>query len=340
MKYAFLSLLVIVLAASSAKAQEQTARLLQETARTLVQKGDYDNAAVVLERAKQQEPDNIEILRDLCFAYYLKRDFSKAIETGKDLVEKPNADQQSFQVLGLSYKAIASYKECAKLYRTALRKFPNSGVIYNEYAELFALENDLEEAIVQWEKGIEVDPNYSSNYYNATMYHTRKGNWIRAVLYGEIFLNLESYSARAEEIKTQLYNSWRSILIPGAIQQQKDQKMASAFEKTVLDIVAKAVGGSPLAVTADAVTAIRTKLVVEWAATQQKNYPFQLFVNQQYLISQGLFEAYTYWLFAPSLGGDACQAWQKAHPKETAGFSAYQQSRVFKAPPGQYYFSR
>ncbi len=339
MKYVFLSLLVIALA-GSAKAQEQTARLLQETARTLVQKGDYDNAAVVLERAKQQEPDNIDILRDLCFAYYLKRDFSKAIETGKDLVEKPNADQQSFQVLGLSYKAIASYKECAKLYRTALRKFPNSGVIYNEYAELFALENDLDEAIVQWEKGIEVDPNYSSNYYNATMYHTRKGNRIRAVLYGEIFLNLESYSARTEEIKTQLYNSWRSILTPGAIQQQKDQKMASAFEKTVLDIVAKAAGGSPLAVTADALTAIRTKFVVEWAATQQKNYPFQLFANQQYLISQGLFEAYTYWLFAPSLGVDACQAWQKAHPKETAGFSVYQQSRVFKAPPGQYYFSR
>lgn len=339
MKYGFLLLIVMVLA-GSAKAQEQTARLLQETARTLVQKGDYDNAAVVLERAKQQEPDNVGILRDLCFAYYLKRDFSKAIETGKELVEKPNADQQGFQVLGLSYKAIASYKECGKLYRTALRRFPNSGVIYNEYAELFALENDLEEALLQWEKGIEVDPNYSSNYYNATMYHTRKGNWIRAILYGEIFLNLESYSARTEEIKTQLYNSWRSLLIPGAIQQQKDQKTVAAFEKAVLDILAKAAGGTQLAVAADALTAIRTRFVVEWAATQQQNYPFQLFANQQYLISQGLFEAYTYWLFAPSLGTDVYQAWQKAHPKETAGFTAYQQSRVFKAPPGQYYFSR
>ena len=339
MKYAFLSLLVIALA-GPAKAQEQTARLLQETARTLVQKGDYDNATVVLERAKQQEPGNMEILRDLCFAYYLKRDFSKAIETGKELVEKPDADAQAFQLLGLSYKAIASYKECGKLYRTALRKFPNSGVIYNEYAELFAQENDLEEAIVQWEKGIEVDPNYSSNYYNATMYHTRKGNWIRAALYGEIFLNLESYSARTEEIKTQLYNSWRSLLIPGAIQQQKDQKMVSAFERTVLDIVAKAAGGTQLAVTADALTAIRTRFVVEWTATQQKDHPFQLFANQQYLIGQGLFEAYTYWLFAPSLGAEVYQSWQKAHPKETAGFSAYQQSRVFKSPPGQYYFSR
>jgi Flp pilus assembly protein TadD len=61
---------------------------LQETARALVQKGDYDNAVIVLERAKQQEPNNVEILKDLCFANYLKRDFSKAIEVGKELVEK------------------------------------------------------------------------------------------------------------------------------------------------------------------------------------------------------------------------------------------------------------
>lgn len=47
----------------------------------------------------------------------------------------------------------------------------------------------VEEAITQWEKGIESDPGYSSNYYNATMFHARKGNWLRAALYGELFLN-------------------------------------------------------------------------------------------------------------------------------------------------------
>lgn len=338
MKYGFL-LLIFFAVTGTAGAQEQTAKLLQETARTLVQKGDYTNAAMILERARQQEPDNISILRDLCFAYYLGRDFSKAIETGKVLVENPNADQQSFQVLGLAYKAIASYKECGKLYRTALRKFPNSGVIYNEYAELFASENDLDEAIIQWEKGIEADPNYSSNYYNATMYYTRKANWIRAALYGELFLNLESYSARTGEIKLQLYTSWKNLLAAGTIQQLKGQKSVSAFEKTVLDLLAKTASKARPLVSADILTAIRTGFIVEWAAAQQKNYPFQLFSNQQYLVSQGLFEAYTYWLFAPSLDAGVYQAWQKSHPKETAGFTAYQQSRVFKAPSGEYYFS-
>ncbi len=336
MKHVFVWLLLFT-GVSTVQSQEQTAKLLQETARTLVQKGDYDNAVIVLQRAKQQEPDNIDILRDLCFANYLKRDFAQAIEVGKQLADKPNADQQSFQVLGMAYKAIASYKECAKLYRTALRKFPNSGVIYNEYAELFALENELEEAIIQWEKGIELDPGYSSNYYNATMYYMRKNNWIRAALYGELFLNLESYSTRTEEIKPQLLTAYTRLFATGGIQQLSNAKTTSGFEKEILTVFANTAGkGKPTAIIDDLI-GIRTRFILGWVPDKQKTTPFQLFAHQQYLLSQSLFEAYNYWLFSSA---ENYQAWQKNHTKESDAFRAFQQSRVFKVPAGEYYFSK
>ena len=338
MKYLSLFLLVL-LGFADAKAQEQTAKLLQETARTLVQKGDYDNAVLILERAKQQEPDNIEILRDLCFANFLKRDFGKAIEVGKELTGKPNADQQSFQVLGLAYKAIASYNDCGKLYRAALRKFPNSGVIYNEYGELFALQNELDEAITQWEKGIELDPGYSSNYYNATMYHAKKGNWIRAALYSELFLNLESYSTRTEEIKGKLFEAYKNLIDEKAVQKQSEVKIISAFERTILDILIKLNADNKQPAGIDRLISIRTRLVIEWFQGKQKNYPFRLFDHQQYLLNQGLFEAYHYWLFSPAIGEEAVQLWQKNHTKETEGYKVFQQSRVFKIPVGEYYFA-
>lgn len=339
MKYLF----IILLSAAGfceAHAQEQTAKLLQETARTLVQKGDYDNAAVILERAKQQEPDNIEILRDLCFANYLKRDFAKAMEVGKELVAKPNADAQSFQVLGMVYKAIASYNDCGKLYRAALHKFPNSGVVYNEYAELFALQNELEEAIVQWEKGIELDPGYSSNYYNAAMYYARKKNWIRVALYGELFLNLESYSTRTEEIKKIFFDTYTNLLSPSAAQRLLDAKTTSSFEKQILEILVKLDTENKQPDGIDKLISIRTRLVLEWFQGKQKDYPFRLFDHQQYLLNQGLFEAYHYWLFSGSLGEETVKAWQKNHPKETDGYKAFQQSRVFKIPVGEYYFMK
>ena len=37
---------------------------------------------------------------------------------------------------GLVYKAIEERKECEKMYKQGLKRFPNSGVLYNEYGEM------------------------------------------------------------------------------------------------------------------------------------------------------------------------------------------------------------
>lgn len=312
---------------------------MQENARALVQKGDFDNAVSMLEKAHRQDPDNVEILRDLVYAAYLKRDFAKAIETGKELVEKPAADEQSFQVLGLAYKATASYKEAGKLYRTALKKFPLSGVIYNEYGEMYAADNELDEAIQQWEKGIEADPEYSSNYYNAAMYYTHRNNWIRGAIYGELFLNLESYSTRSEDMKVQLWNAWKNILAPGAAQQMAASKTSSAFEKAVLSTIISSQMGSKAGRLAELISA-RTAFVTAWQQGPSKTYPFRLFDQLEYLRKQGLFEAYNYWLFGTGENSNAAREWEAAHSKEAEGYKAFQQSRVYKQPKGQYYFGK
>lgn len=311
--------------------------MLHQTGKTLLQKGDYDNAVVMFDRAKQQDPNNVELMRDLTYANYLKRDFAKAIEAGKELVENPKADEQCFQMLGLAYKAIASYKECAKLYRTGLRKFPNSGVLHNEYGELFAMDgNELDQAIVEWERGIEVDPSYSSNYYNAALYYGTKKNWIRSALYGEIFLNLESYTRRTQDVKNQLLASWRNLLVPTTLKQVHDDRATSTFEKYVTDVLAKVnTNGSG---SINDLTEVRTRFIEQWMKENAKTYPFGLFNQQQYLLKQNLFGAYNNWLF--STGKEAYESWQTAHAKEAADFTAFQQSRVFKLPAGEYYFSK
>jgi hypothetical protein len=141
-------------------------------------------------------------------------------------------------------------------------------------------------------------PAYSSNYYNATMYYARKNNWIRAALYGEIFLNLESYSKRTEEIKAQLLSVYNNLLAPDNLQQLKDAKTTSVFEKNVLEVLAKNTGRKKETSNIDDLVSVRTKFIVEWVSSKQKTYPFQLFSHQQYLLSQGLFGAYNYWLFS------------------------------------------
>ena len=45
---------------------------LHETARSLMRQGDFENALQVLSKALQQQPDDIDLLKDQAFILYLK----------------------------------------------------------------------------------------------------------------------------------------------------------------------------------------------------------------------------------------------------------------------------
>lgn len=319
---------------------QEPGKKLQETAKTMLMEGDFENAVVILESALKQAPGNLGILKDLSYAYYLKRDFAKSIQVGKPLSERSDADEQVFQILGLSYKAIADYKEGIKLYKTALKKFPNSTIIYNEFGELLAMDNTPNEAIEQWEKGIQADPNFSGNYYNACIYYTKTGNWIRMALYGEIFVNLESFTERTTEVKKALLNAWQKLLLPTVIGQQLKAGISS-FEKNILQILEKQVTITPTGgFQANNSTSVRSRFILEWFKTQASDFPFRLFEQQQYFIREGLFEAYNQWLFGEPVNADAYKVWKDTNSKASEAYSDYQKTRLFKLPANQYYFSR
>lgn len=333
-----LFLLFSSLVSFSVQAQEP-GKKLQETAKTMLMQGDFENAIAILESAVKQAPGDLSILKDLSYAYYLKRDFAKAIQVGRPLSERQDADEQVFQILGLSYKAIAAYKDGIKLYKAALKKFPNSTIIYNEYGELLAMDNSPAEAIEQWEKGIQVDPNFSGNYYNACIYYTKTGNWIRMALYGEIFINLESFTERTTEVKKAVLNAWQKIFLPTVISQQLKAGVSS-FEKAVLQILEKQTTTAKAGFRADNSTSLRSQFVLEWFKTSATAFPFRLFEQQQYFIREGLFEAYNQWIFGESVNENAYKVWKDTHPKEAEAFSEYQKTRLFKLPAGQYHFSK
>ncbi|MBL0884621.1 MAG: tetratricopeptide repeat protein, partial [Chitinophagaceae bacterium] len=260
---------------------QEPGRKLQETAKTMLMQGDFENAIAILESASKQAPGDLSILKDLSYACYLKRDFAKAIQVGRPLSERQDADEQVFQILGLSYKAIAAYKDGIKLYKNALKKFPNSTIIYNEYGELLAMDNSPDEAIEQWERGIQVDPNFSGNYYNACIYYTKKGNWIRMALYGEIFINLESFTARTAEVKKAVLNAWQKLFLPTIISQQLKSGLSS-FEKAVLQILEKQVTVTKTGFQVDNSTSLRSQFILEWFKSSANTFPFRLFEQQQY----------------------------------------------------------
>ena len=154
-----LFLLLAVAAGFSVKAQAEDPPRPQETARSFMRVGDWNNAILVLSKALLKDPDNLELSKDLVLAYTYDRNFSKALEVVKPLLERNDADVQVYQLGGNVYKALAETKDAEKMYKKALKKFPRSGPLYSEYGELLWEKKDYE-AIQLWEKGIEVDPSY------------------------------------------------------------------------------------------------------------------------------------------------------------------------------------
>ena len=305
----------------------------------LIMQGEYAAAEMQLEKALATAPNDLSLLKDKLFLQYLQRDFAGAIELGKKLAERTDADFQVFQQLGLTYAAIADYKEADKLYLKGIQRFPTSGVLYADYGAMLQAAGKKAEAIAQWEKGISTDPNYPANYFFAVKHYALAEDWFPVMLYGELFLNLESFSQRTTEIKNLLYESCKRIFsLSDMLQAIPATRKPTAFEKAVLGNFSRFAPMIREGVTPEVLTAIRTRFLLAWMQSDlNKQFPFELFQHLNQLLREGHFDAYHQWLFGMVASPSAYQLWINSHEAEVEKFKKYQRSNLFKIPAGQYY---
>jgi len=335
MKRLFSSLIALLITLFSV-AQPGDTKTLQETARTFMRSGDFENAIIVLTRALQQDSKNLELQKDLVMSYYLKRDYAKALVGVKELVDREDADVVTYQIAGNVYKALEEAKECDKLYKKALKKFPTSGPLLSEYGELLWAVKDFS-AIEYWEKGIKVDPAYSGNYYNAAMYYFYAKDKVWSLIYGEIFVNMESLGERGAAMKELLLQGYKEKLFANVDMMAGEEKNKSEFAKSFIAGMSKQSSLANKGITTEVLTMIRTRFILDWYATNATKYPFRLFDYHRQLLTEGMFNAYNQWLFGPSENLAAYDNWTKTHAEEYNGFNTFQRSRIFRMPPGQYY---
>ena len=317
-------------------AQSEDAKTLHENARTFMRQGDFNNAIIILTRALQMDKNNIEMQKDLAMSYYYKRDYGKALDEVKILMDRDDADVVAFQIAGNVYKALEEVKEADKVYRRGLKKFPASGALYSEYGELLWEKKDFS-AIEQWETGIRVDPSYSGNYYNAARYYFYTKDKIWALIYGEIFVNMESLSDRGTAMKQLLLQAYKEKLFADADLMAGQEKNKNEFAKAFLECMSKQSSLANRGITTETLTMIRTRFILEWFDKYAGRFPYKLFEYQRQLIQEGIFSAYNEWLFGTVENLATYDNWTKTHDEEYKNFIAFQKTRVFKMPSGQYY---
>ncbi len=279
----------------------------------LMDNGKVDESIKLLEEAQKLDPERFDYPYELAYAHYLKEDYKEVIKILEKNIDHKNVNERLFQLLGNSYDVLGKTDKAFEAYDAGLKKFPNSGMIYLEKGNVYWGKEEYGKALPFYEKGIEVDPQFPSNYYRATLIYCGSTEEVWGMIYGEIFMNLERNSKRTSEISKMLFDTYKSeikftsdtsfsvsfsknasiniddlkdpskIKLPFGVGVYEPTLMMSMLNEKSIDI--------------NSLDRIRTSFVETYFKNgNDKKYPNILFEYQNKLLKAGHLEAYNHWI--------------------------------------------
>lgn len=326
--------------ASQEASQANTIPPLYATAQRFMSAGDYANAIIVLQQIIQQYPDNQLYQQDLATAYLMRKDYARAEAVINGLLKSKSTTARTYQIAAEIAEGQHEDKKAIRLLNEGIRQFPQQGALYTQLGLLYFNEEKYRPALLSWIKGIQMAPNDPNNYYHAarTYYYTDDKVW--TLLYGEIFINLESFSLRTAEIKGILFDTYKRLFASGELSSVPLPVPGSRpanFREAFLQTLAKQVSVIDEGVTPETLTMLRIRFILDWEKLFAADFPFALFDYQADMIRSGVFEAYDQWLFGPAASTAAFREWMNLHAQQLQRFLAYHQQHPLQLPGGQFY---
>ena len=147
--------------------------------------GNYQKALDSFEQAAQLNPYDGRILYSLGSTYYYLNNYSKAEEILKRAVNYIK-DKNVFINLGMSYVKLDKPEEAEEQLLQAVYIDSQFTGSYLNLAHLYSGQQNNDQAIANWLKVLEVEPNYSERYkilYNLGLMYQRKKMPHRALFY-------------------------------------------------------------------------------------------------------------------------------------------------------------
>lgn len=203
-------LFIIVGQIAYGQTNKEKALSKRQEAIKLMDSGKLDESIKLLEEAQELDADRFDYPYELAYAHYSKEDYNGAIKILEKNIDHKDVTERLFQLLGNSYDVLGKSDKAFEAYDVGLKKFPNSGIIYLEKGNVHWSKKEYGKALLFYEKGIEVDPKFPSNYYRATRIYCGSTEEVWGLIYGEIFMNLERNSKRTSEISKLLFDTYKS----------------------------------------------------------------------------------------------------------------------------------
>lgn len=326
---------VLFLAIGNATAQDWESispelKTLYNEANKAIQQKDYNKAITLYHQAIRLQPNNVVLRRDLAYTHYLAGNFKEGLEVLKPVMQSNETDPETYQLAAALENASGNKKRAARLLDEGLKTHPNSGLMYFAKGSLelnSTSKKSNQLALRYFVRGIEKEPAYANNYLSASKSLVELNEYPWAVIYAEIFINLEPESMKTNEGKKLLLNAYKQLFtaqksgdLPG-FQTSKSKKKSSFIDAF------QVVNINNYVVLADAFTVenlilLRTRVLLDWYT----KYPLSdhsLFLYQDYMIKNGYFDAYNQFLFGAISDSQAYSNWVKSNSKEFQAFGNY-----------------
>jgi tetratricopeptide (TPR) repeat protein len=275
----------------------------------LVDENKLDEAITTFTQAQKLDAKNIDITYEIAHCYYTKGDFKTAIPYLEKIVKNPKALDHVYQLLGNSYDNEFRKQEAFATYKKGLEKYPNSGPLYTEMGVLHISKKELQKALNYFEKGIQVDPTFASNYYHASKLFCASPNKMWGLLYGEIFMNMDRNSKRTQEISKVLFDTYaKGFRIENdkiknvnfcsdtnTVVKNKPNKKIN-YGKEIYELILLSSSIDKDVINIATLQQIRASFAKLYTEKYNTDYPNILFAYHQQMIEANVMEAYTYWL--------------------------------------------
>lgn len=272
--------------------------------------------------------DSLAVHYELAWCYYCMQDYRKAAEILESLTQRTDVVADVYQLLGNAYDEMKQSNRAMSVYEKGLERFPDAACLYLERGNISYKNGDFLNALYYYEKGIEAEPEYASNYYRSAMIFLSSTEEVWAVMYGELFMNLEKNSERCKKMSRNLYDTYFSeislernkVVVDfnnSIIVYSNSVERPNLFPEAFRQAMTKACKGEKF-LDIKTLIRIRTRFIQEFYRSYSE-FDNVLFDYHKKLLQSGHFEAYNYWLFAYGNSAEAAN-WAKANKSKWDSF--------------------
>ncbi|NBB77441.1 MAG: tetratricopeptide repeat protein [Bacteroidetes bacterium] len=168
--------------------------------------GNYRESAEVLRRAVQLRPDNVSYRFNLGNAYAEMEDYGLAKSAYMDALDRDPSHIPSLTHLADLYEQTGEPEKAGELFGYVTRLAPGNALGFFNLGNFLLRQNLHIEAVKEYEKAIQIDPEFTDAYYTIAWVLKEAGAAEPAITYAKEGLKLNPESEELKKLLVEVQN--------------------------------------------------------------------------------------------------------------------------------------